>query len=72
MVKPKTSIIWKASDRRVKRSEIWDSRTVLQHIVGTFDLVAFNVILESFGALSIFRNLRLMIRGKNILSGCKS
>ena len=57
MEKPKTSIMWKTSDHRAKRSEIWDSRTVYQHIWGTFGLVAFKVILGSFGALSIFHNL---------------
>ncbi len=31
MEKPKTSIIWKASDRRAKRSEIWDSRVLVVH-----------------------------------------
>ncbi len=61
MEKSKTSIIWKTSLRRAKRGEIWDSRVVFQHIWGTFGLVAFKVILRSFGALSIFRNLGLMI-----------
>ncbi len=31
MEKPKTSNIWKKSDLRAKRSEIWDSRGVLQY-----------------------------------------
>ena len=64
MEKSKTSIIWKKSDRRAKRSEIWDSRVVVQHIWGAFGLVAFKVILRSFRALSIFRNLGLMIRDR--------
>ena len=62
MEKSKTSITWKTSNRRANLSEIWDSRVVVQHIWGTFGLVAFKVILRSFGALSIFRNLGLMIR----------
>ena len=33
-----------------KRSEIWDSGVVVACIWGTFDLLVFNVILESFGA----------------------
>ncbi len=58
---------------RKKRSEIWSSWILLCHIWGTFDLVSFNVILRSLSALSIFRNLGLMIRytvGEIILSGC--
>ncbi len=35
---------------------------VVQHIWGTFGLAAFNVSMTSFGALSILRNLGLMIR----------
>ncbi len=34
----KASIIWKTSDRRAKRSEIWDLRTVSEHIWSTFGL----------------------------------
>ncbi len=59
MEESKTSINWKTSDRRATWSEIWDLRVVVQHIWGTFGLVAFKVILRSFGALSIFRNLGL-------------
>ncbi len=62
MVKAKTSIICKTSDRRTKWIEILDSQVAVQHIWGTFGLVPFNVILRSFGALSSFRNLGLMIR----------
>ncbi len=46
MEKSKASVIWKTTDRRVKRSEIWDSWVVVQHIWGTFGLVAFTVILR--------------------------
>ena len=31
MQKIKTSVIWKTSDRRMKPSEIWDKRAVVQH-----------------------------------------
>ncbi len=71
----KTSIIWKMSDRRVKRREIWDSWVVIQHIWGTFVLLAFKVILGSYSALAIFGNLGLMIRYRRkhfILSGYES
>ncbi len=44
--------------------EILDSPVLVQHIWGTFSLVALKVNLRSFGALSIFRNLGLMIRGR--------
>ncbi len=54
MEKTKTSIIWKMSYRRAKRSEIWESRVVFQYIQGTFGIVASKVILRSFGALAIF------------------
>ncbi len=64
MEKLETSIIWKTSDGRAKQSEIWDSRVAVQQIWGTFGLVAFKVILRSFSALSIFRNLGLMIRDR--------
>ncbi len=37
-------------DRRAKRSEIWDSRTLkTPHVWSTFDLAVFNVIWASFG-----------------------
>ncbi len=35
MEKPKTSIIWKTSDRRAKRSEIWASGVSVQYILWT-------------------------------------
>ncbi len=66
MEKSKTSIIFKTSDHRAKRSEIWDSWVVVQHIRGTFGLLAFKVILRSLGALVIFNNLGLMIRDRRI------
>ncbi len=66
MEKSKTSIIWKTSDRRAKRSEIWDSWVVIQNIRRTFGLLAFKVNLRSFGALVIFRNLGLLIRDRRI------
>ncbi len=59
MEKSKTSIIKTAS-------EIWDSCVVIQHIIGTIGLLAFEVILRSFGAISIFRNLGLVIRDRGI------
>ncbi len=59
-----TSIIWKTSDHRAKRSEILNSWIVVQHIQGTFGLLAFKVILGSFGALAIFCNLGLMMRDR--------
>ncbi len=51
----KNSIIWKSSDRRAKWSVNWDSWVVAQHtcIWGIFGLLAFKVILRSFGALAI-------------------
>ncbi len=46
---------------------------IIQHMWGTFGHTAFNVILRSSGALSIFRNLDLMLRDRrNILSGYES
>ena len=52
------------SDRRATRSEIWDWWVAIQHIIGIFGLLAFKVILRSFGALAIFCNLDLMIRDR--------
>ena len=48
------------SDHRAEQSKIWDSQVVIQHIRGTFGLVAFKDILRSFSALFIFRNLGLL------------
>ncbi len=59
------SIIWKTSGRRKKRCEIWDLWVVVQHIWGTFGLVAFKVILGSFGPLAIFPKIRFP---KNVTS----
>ncbi len=42
--------ISKTAGSRAK-SEIWDLWTLVTHMSGTFDLVGFNVILGSFGAL---------------------
>ena len=37
--------------RRAKQTAIWESRTLVIHIWGTYDLVVLKVILGSFGAL---------------------
>ena len=58
MEKPKTSVTWERSNRRVKSSEIYDSCIIVQHTWGTFDPVAFKVILGSFSALAIFPKIR--------------
>ena len=50
----KTSIIWKTSARRAKRSESLDSRVVVQHIWGTFGLAVFKVIEVYFGFFVIW------------------
>ncbi len=47
----KMAFISKRAGRRAKRSEIWDSWTLITHVWGTFDLVGFKVILGWFGAL---------------------
>ncbi len=57
MGKPKTSIIWKTSDRRAKQSEIWASGVSIQCTQGTFDTYVVKVILGSFGVFLIFKNL---------------
>ncbi len=54
MEKPKTSTIWNTSDRRAKQSDMWDSQAEIEYIWGTFGIVAFKVILESFSALAVF------------------
>ncbi len=52
MGKPKASIMWKTSDRRVKQSKIWDSwLQVRGTYMGYLGLVMFNVIWGSFDAL---------------------
>ncbi len=45
-----------ANDRRAKRSEIWDSWMVVQHIWSTLGLVAFKVILSSSSAMILPEN----------------
>ena len=52
----RNSIIWRMSDHRVQRSEIWDSRVVVQHIWGTFGLAAFKVIYGSSRHLRFSKN----------------
>ena len=47
----KMACISKRAGHRAKRSEIWDSWTIVINIWGTFELVGFKVILGSFGAL---------------------
>ncbi len=41
----------KMAGRRAKWSEMWDSWILVTQIWATFDLVGFEVILGSFGAL---------------------
>ncbi len=55
MEKWKLVNILEVAIRKTKRSQIWDSGLLLEHIWGTFDLAAINVIWESFGDLTIFR-----------------
>ncbi len=45
MGKQKTSIIWKTSDRKEKRSVIWASEVSIKCIQGTFDTSVIKVIL---------------------------
>ncbi len=59
MVKPKTSIVWKTSNRRVKQSEIWASGVSVQCRQGTFDTSVIKVILGSFGAFRCLTTLYL-------------
>ncbi len=54
MGKPKTSIIWKTSDRRAKWNEIWTSWVSVHSTQGTFDTSVIKVILGSFGAFPTF------------------
>ena len=54
--------------RIAKRTEIWDSGTVVTDIWGTFNLVVFNVTLGSFGGLVSkwpVTQKRLIIEGKD-------
>ncbi len=54
MGKPKTSIIWKTSDRRANRIEIWASGVSIQCTQGAFDTLVIKAILGSFGVFPIF------------------
>ncbi len=54
MGKPKTSIIWKTSDRREKRGEICAAGVSIQCTQVTFDTSMIKVILGSLGAFTIF------------------
>ena len=56
MGKQEISIIWKTSDRRAKRGEIWTSGVSVQCIQVTLDSYVLKVILGSFGAFPIFDN----------------
>ncbi len=38
MGKPKPPIIWKTKDRKTKRTEIWESAVLEEHMYYTFDL----------------------------------
>ncbi len=42
---------YKTAGRGAKRGEIWDPRTPVTNLWGSIDLVVFNFILGSFGAL---------------------
>ncbi len=55
MGKPKTSIIWKMSDRRGKRIETWASGVSIQCTQGNVDTSVIKVILGSFSAFPIFK-----------------
>ena len=59
MEKSKTPTIWKKqmSDHGANWSEIWDSWVAVQHVWGTFGLLAF-------GAIAISHNLGLMVRDR--------
>ena len=66
MGKPKTSIIWKTSDRRAKRSGIWASGVSIQCTQGTFDASVIKVILGSFGAIRLSTSLYLEMAGRRV------
>ena len=54
MEKQKISIIWSTSDHRAKRSEIWDSRVVVQYKWGTYmTLYRSRSFFRSFGAQNL-------------------
>ncbi len=56
MGEPKTSIIWKTTDRRANWSEIWDLRAVVQYVNASLAFLnnLSMLCLESLGALAIF------------------
>ncbi len=60
----KNSIVWKTSDHRGKRNDLW---VVVKHIRGAFGLVTFKVILRSLSALAIFCNLGLILKNAVVL-----
>ncbi len=41
---------------RAKRSNSWDTGILVKHVLGTFDIAAFKVMLGSFGAVAIAGN----------------
>ncbi len=59
MMKPKTSIIWKMSDCRAKRSEICASVVSIQCTQDTFDTSVIKVIPGSVGAVRFLTSLYL-------------
>ncbi len=48
-----TSIIWKTSDRRAKRGEIWDLWVLVKYTSGTFGNVVLKVMWESFCGIAM-------------------
>ena len=66
-------MIWKMSDRRVKRSEIGASWVSIQCTKGTFDTSVIKAILWSFGAFPIFEKTvsrkRLVIERNGVKVG---
>ncbi len=50
----KQANILEMASGRAKRSEIWDSVVLEEHVWGTFDLAAFTVIWGSFDSRVIF------------------
>ncbi len=43
--------IFEIANHRVKPIQTWGTCMLVEHICGTFELVVFNVILRSFGAI---------------------
>ena len=55
----KTLIYLEKNDRRTNQGEIWESRVVVQNMLGTlFGLVAFKVILRASSAVMIFPKIQ--------------